>query len=390
MTAVVNSNAKNTPSKQYINKRQWLAERPYILAITITLVLILWMVSGVMQAQEAPPSHQKQSAPIAKVQIKHMQAEIIHDSIELYGRTEPNRVVTLRAEVRGKIIEVLAQRGAKVVQNQIIAKLDLNDLPAQLKQVKALISQREIEYKGAQSLNKKGYQGQAQLSQKYAALIAAKADLVRLQLTLKNTVIRAPFSGILNERYIEVGDYVKSGDKIALIADLDPLVVRAYATENQISQLAVGEIADISLLNQQRKSGKIRYIASVADQLTNTFKIEVVVGNPNSKLVAGLSSEMDIALNDVSAIKLSPALLALDEQGNIGVKSVVNGKVVFTPINIVKTQPDGIWLTGFGDSADIIVLGQGFVRDGDPVEAINTDTIGKVNTKAQRKSGLGE
>jgi membrane fusion protein, multidrug efflux system len=361
----MSSSLHSTPA----SKRQWLAERPYVLAIIITLVLVLWMVSGAMQAQDTPPTHQKQKAAIAKVQVKNMHAQTIHDSIELYGRTEPNRISTLRAEIQGKVVQVLAKRGASIRKDQIIAKIDLNDLQSQFKSSQALIKQREIEYQGAKALSKKGYQGQAKLAQAFAALELAKAEMVRLQLDIDHGVIRAPFDGVLNDRYVEVGDYVKSGDKIALVADLDPLVVRAYATEKQISHLALAQAAELRLVNNRKLQGQIRYIASVADQATNTFKIEVSVDNPNNQMSAGLSSEMNIALEQVSAIKLSPALLALDEQGNIGVKSVVEKHVVFTPINIVKTQPDGIWLTGLGENADIIILGQGFVRAGDAVEA---------------------
>jgi len=365
-------------------KRQWLAERPYVLAIVITLGLILWMASGAMHAQEKAAAHQKQISPVAKVQVQNMNAQLIHDTVELYGRTEPNRVTTLRAEIRGKITEVLAKRGTQVEKNQIIAKIALNDLPAQLKGTKALIKQREIEYEGAQALNKKGFQGKSQLSQAFSALEAAKSDLVSLKISIENTVIRAPFSGILNDRFVEVGDYVKSGDKIALIADLNPLIIRAYVTERQISEIFVGQTADIRIMNQANIQGQVRYIASVADQSTNTFKIEVTINNQDSKLTAGLSSEMDIALQQVNAIKLSPALLALDEQGNIGVKSVLDKHVVFTPINIVKTQPDGIWLTGLGTSADIIVLGQGFVRSGDEVDAVTELAPATIKSKPSK------
>jgi len=355
-------------------KRQWLAERPYVLAIIITIGLILWMASGAMHAQETPAAHQKQIAPIAKVQVQNMTAQLIHDTVELYGRTEPNRITTLRAEIHGKITEVIATRGAKVSKNQIIAKIALNDLPIQLERTQALVEQRKIEYKGAKSLNNSGFQGEAQLAQAYTALIAAKSELAKLKVSLDNTVIRAPFSGILNDRYVEVGDYVKSGDKIALIADLNPLIVRAYVTENQVNKLSVNQSADVRLLNKGHLQGRIRYIASVGDNVTNTFKIEVNIKNDKNKMPAGISSDINIPLAQVSAIKLSPALLSLDEQGNIGVKSVVNNKVVFTPINIIKTEPDGIWLTGLGENAEIIVLGQGFVRDGDEVETLIAPT----------------
>ncbi|GLX77892.1 hemolysin D [Thalassotalea insulae] len=355
---------------QYQRGRLWLAERPYVIAIFITLVLVLWMLSGVMQAKEIPTKAEKQSAVIPKVKVETLVATQVHDTVELYGRTEPDRITTLKAEISGQVTEVLAQRGSRVIKGQVIARLALNDLQSQLTRSQALLKQREIEYQGAKKLNAEGYQGKAQLSSAQANLAAVKADIKRYQIAIENTVIKAPFDGVLNTRYVEQGDYVQSGDDIAMIADLDPLVVRAYVTENQIAQLSVGQSADISLLNKQAVQGRVRYIASVANEATNTFKIEVTIDNADYQLLAGLSSEVNIALEQVPAIKISPALLALDDKGNIGVKTVAEDKVVFTPINVVKSESDGLWLTGLGQQANIITLGQGFVRDGDVVEAV--------------------
>ena len=306
----------------------------------------------------------------AQVQVETLYAENIINNVELYGRTEPDRVTTLKAELHGKIVKVLAERGSTVKKGQAIVEIALNDLSAKLTQSQALLKQKEIEYEGALKLNKDGYQGKAQLAQAFAALESAKADIIRLKLDIDNTVIKAPFDGVLNTRYVEMGDYVAPGDDIAMIADLDPLVVRAHVTEKQISQLSVGQFAQVKLLNNIQHQGELRYIASIGSDATNTFKIEVTIENKNSQLLAGLSSELSIALEQIQAIKISPALLALDEQGNIGIKSVSESVVKFTPINIIKSESDGIWLTGLGEQANVIVLGQGFVRAGDKVEAI--------------------
>jgi len=357
-----------------LNSR-WLAQRPYFIAALITLVLVLWMASGPSAAEQKStlkaqsPNHNEKQL-IAQVKVETRVGKNIHKSIELYGRTEPDRITTLKAEVRGKIVQVLAKRGSRVVKGQIIAKIALNDLPAQLQRSQALLTQREVEYQGAVKLSEQGYQGKVHLAQSFAALESVKAEIKTLELDIANTVIKAPFTGILNTRYVEVGDYVASGDDIAMIADLDPLIVRAHVTEQQINQLSVGQIAQVTLLNGEQAQGKLRYIASVGNDATNTFKIEVAIDNKKAQLLAGLSSELTIALAKMSAIKLSPALLALDERGNIGVKSVKNAIVQFTPIEIIKSETDGIWLTGLGEQADIIVLGQGFVRAGDKVEAI--------------------
>ncbi len=353
----------------------WLAQRPYLIASFITLILVLWMASGPSVAEQksalknAIPSNNEQEIK-AQVKVETRTSENIHKTLELYGRTEPNRTTTLKAEVRGKIVEILAIRGSKVSKDQVIAKIAINDLAAQLTTSQALLTQREAEYQGALKLNEQGYQGKVHLAQTFAALESVKAEIKKLELAIDNTVIRAPYTGILNTRYVEVGDYVAAGDNIAMIADLDPLIVRAHVTEQQISQLSVGQVAKVSLLNNQKAQGELRYIASVGNDKTNTFKIEVAIDNKNEKLLAGLSSEMTIDLAEMSAIKVSPALLALDEQGNIGVKSVKESIVQFTPIEIIKSESDGIWLTGLGEQADIIVLGQGFVRAGDNVEAI--------------------
>ena len=363
--------------------RQWFAERPYIIAVTIALILILWMVSGLNapQAENSPANtdHQTHEIPLPKVKVETLMATAVYDSVELYGRTEPDRTATLKAEVAGKVVEVLAKRGAPVKKGDIIARIAINDLTARLEKSTALLKQRELEYQGAARLNKDGYQGKVQLSRAEAELAAVRAEIHRLKIDIENTIIRAPFDGVMNTRYVEQGDYVKDGDDVAMIADLNPLIVRAHVTESQISQLNIGQNAHIELLNRQQADGQIRYIASVADDATNTFKIEVAIDNNDYQLLAGISGEVIIPLAQVQAIKVSPALLALDEQGNVGVKTVENNKVKFTGINIVKSETDGIWLSGLGAQADIITLGQGFVRAGDAVEAVFANQTSSVN-----------
>lgn len=351
---------------------KWFAERPYIIAISITLLLVLWMASGVMNAQEHPVKNDKKNIVIPKVKVETLYADAVSDVVELYGRTEPDRITTLKAEVSGKIQEVLAKRGSMVSKGQVIVRLEINDLKSQLSRSKALLAQREIEFKGAKKLNADGYQGEVQVSSAAANLAAVKADITRLEIALKHTVIRAPFDGVLNTRYVEEGDYVQSGDDVAMIADLNPLIVRAHVAENQVEKLSINQKAEIRLLNKPKVEGNVRYIASVANDSTNTFKIEVEIDNHDYKLLAGLSSEVHIVLNEVKAIKLSPALLALDEVGNIGVKTVESNKVVFTPINLVKSENDGLWLSGLGDQAEVITLGQGFVRAGDIVDPVKS------------------
>ncbi len=352
----------------------WFNARPYWLALLLTLLLIGWMWSGhaEQQVESAKPDAEESQAvkKLPKVRVQDFVTEAVTRNLSLYGRTEPNRKALLGAEVSGRVVAIYAKRGASVKKGDPIVKLELNDRPKQLARAKAMLKQRQIEYTGIKALSIKGFQGKARLAEAEASLVDAQASVETLQLQITKTTIRAPMSGILNERMVEIGDYLGIGDPVAKITDIDPLIVRADVTENDIDSLYLSQNASARFVNNGEVSGAIRYISSVSNENTNTFRIEVAIDNPGNKYLAGLSAELEIPLEELKAIKVSPAVLALDKSGNLGVKTVEVGKVVFTPIQVVKADGDGAWLTGFEDKVTVITVGQGFVKPGDEVEAI--------------------
>ena len=345
-------------------------QQPAWIALTIFILLCLWVASGTLSADTDKSGSQQQDVPVPKVRVTRMSADSVNRQITLYGRTEPDRLATLRAEVKGQVTEIYVNEGQVVEAGQKLLSLDANDLQQRLNSARATLKQREIELDGAKSLGKKGYQSQATLAQAEANVEAAKAQVEGLILAIENTLILAPFDGVVNERFVEVGDLLKDGDKIATVVDLDPLVITADVTETHIQQLELGQQASGRMVSGQILEGTIRYISSVSNMGTNTFKIEVQVPNPDAKHVAGMSTELAIPLQQTWAMKITPAVMALDEHGNLGVKTVENEHVKFVPIDIVKSDSEGVWLAGLGRSADVITLGHGFVRDGDKVEVV--------------------
>ncbi|MEC9261705.1 MAG: efflux RND transporter periplasmic adaptor subunit, partial [Pseudomonadota bacterium] len=137
------------------------------------------------------------------------------------------------------------------------------------------------------------------------------------------------------------------------------------------ASVTLGQQASARLISGEQVTGRIRYISNVSNEGTNTFTIEVAVANPDNALLAGLSGEIFVTLKQVNAIKITPSVMALDEDGNLGVKVVENNRVRFISIDMVKSEADGVWLAGLGEQAEVITRGQGFVRDGDSVEVVN-------------------
>ena len=342
--------------------------QPAWIALGIFVLLCLWIASGSLSADEDGASKEAQMAPVPKVRVTRMQAEQVNREVTLYGRTEPNRIATLRSEIKGQVTDIYVKEGQYVSAGEKLIAIDDNDLKQRLTSAKATLKQREIELKGARSLGKQGYQSESALASATANLEAAKAQVENLQLAIENTVIVAPFDGMVNERMVEVGDLLRDGDRIATVVDLNPLVITANVTENHIRNLSVGQNAEGRMVSGQMLTGNIRYISSVSETGTNTFKIEVEVENGDYAYLAGMSTELSIPLEQAWAVKITPAVMALDEQGNLGVKTVKDEHVEFIPIDIIKSDSQGVWLAGMGQQADVITLGHGYVKHGDRVD----------------------
>ncbi|KXI27052.1 efflux RND transporter periplasmic adaptor subunit [Paraglaciecola hydrolytica] len=351
-------------------------QQPAWIALAIVVILVLWIASGMLLADDKVNPKQVDKhhvSPLVKVSVTRLNASEVNREITLYGRTEPDRVATLRAEVKGMVEEVLVREGQFVTHGQKLFKLENTDSLNRLVSAKAMLQQRVIELDGAKSLGKQGYQSQVNLAQATANLEAAKAEVKILEFAVSKSVITAPFDGVVNEQFIEVGDLLKDGDKIATLVDLDPLVITANVTQGSVAGLQLDQVAAGRLASGEILEGKVRYISSVSDQGTNTFKVEVAVPNAGHKRVAGMSTELALPLQKTWAMRITPSVMALDELGNLGVKTVVKQRVKFIPIDIVKSDSQGVWLSGMGQQAEVIVLGHGFVRDGDEVEVAYVD-----------------
>lgn len=346
--------------------------RPYYLALLIILLLLLWMLSAPAPATNQSNTFDKssQSTPLPKVTINHFIPQKMFKELSLYGKSEANSHSIVRAEVAGKIIKVVAEKGRYVKANSSLAKIEQSERPERLAQAEAELIENDLNYKAAKSLNDKGLQGHVSLAEIKSSYLMAKTQVKQLKLELKRTNVIAPFAGVLQEQFAEQGDYMKVGDPIFSIENTNPIVIRGDATEHHIAQLTLGQQVTATLLSGATITGKLTYIASMADSQSSTFRIEAEFANPDLKLFSGISAKLIIPLYPVDAIYVSPSVLAMDEAGNLGVKLVENGVVVFKAINLVEADNDGAWLSGFDGPVDIITLGQGFVKPGAEVDAI--------------------
>lgn len=348
-----------------------LKKEPWFIAGGIVLLVVAWMLTGIGSDEQPVPQAQKSGEKVMDVRVKQQQAEEIERHVDVYGRTEPARTVTLKAETGGRVVEVPVARGEYAKKGTDLVRLDVRDRQAQLERARAQVTAARLRNEAEQKLQHESFASATRLADARAQFEAAQAELRRIEVDLGQTRIRAPFNGALQEQLIEVGDYVAPGDPVGTFVDVDTLIVTGSVSETERANLEIGSIATARLVTGQEARGRIRFIAPVAEERTRTFRIELEVPNPERALPAGVTAQIEVPAGTAVAHRVSPAILTLNADGEIGIKTVGDdGRVRFNRIEILKSTNNGVWVEGLPREANIITVGQGFVEPGDKVRPV--------------------
>ena len=352
-------------------------------AIAIALLAALWMASGMLNDTEnttgavavdamndaVTASEVSSEATETRVRVSTVTSEEHVRKIAILGRIEADKAVFVRTEVPGRISEVVVKRGARVEAGDVLLKIDPENLPALLAEAKARLEQRKIAYDSAKKLSKGGYSSQLSVAQAKADMEAARAQVSGMQRDFQNTTITAPFAGVVDELPVEVGDYNdKAGAIVARVIDLGAMNAVGEVVEHDIGFIDLGGVAEVGLPDGRILNGQVSFVAKSSNTLTRTFRVEVKMEVADGSVPEGVTAELHLPLERVVAHKISSALLTLNDEGAVGVKTVnIDNVVVFHPVEMVSDATDGIWLTGLPHEARIITVGQEFVAEGQTV-----------------------
>lgn len=328
------------------------------------------MISGsfLPDERENPHSPDETKTALIKVRVAESVSEPMTNRLVLQGQSVAERKVTVRAETGGVISEVLVNRGETVKPGSGLIRLAVDDRKSRLREAKSLLEQRKTEYNGVQKLKKSGYQAETELAKAKAALDSASATVQMAKLELDRINITAPISGVVNDRLVEVGDFVKRGDPILIIVDLNPIRVIGQVSERYLGQIKVGDAGEVRLLNDTIVPAKVSYVGSIASNNTRTFPVEMQIPNPNGLIIEGVTLELHLPIKQVFAHKVPPSVLSLLDNGELTVKAVdSSNKVIAYPISLLGDSEDAIWLGGLPDKLMLVIVGHDFVQPGQRV-----------------------
>lgn len=354
--------------------------KSYVFAAGAVIAIALWFVYNSGGKNTAPLTNQpkaEQKAVIPTVVVEYREAEEHQNSFKLFGRTEANREVDVKAETAGLVIATPVTEGRRIKRGTTLCRQDIDARQANLEQARANLEARNLDYQSSKTLVEKGYRSSVQLKSLQAAVDGAAAAVKQAQIELDNVNMRAPFSGIFDAQIAEVGDYLLPGQACGKLIEMNPLIVSVELTESQVGKISIGQEADVALATGQNISGKIRFIEANAKASTRTFRTEIEVPNADYALKGGVTATVAIKAGVVKAQHVPSKILTLDSDGTIGVRHLTSdNRVKFSTVTQIDEDSKGIWVTGLPDSTRIIVQGQDYVSVGTEVEPEVADYSG--------------
>ncbi|HSG61786.1 MAG TPA: efflux RND transporter periplasmic adaptor subunit [Pseudomonadales bacterium] len=342
----------------------------YRTALLILVLSVAWLVSGVFSSHETVAQEDRvTNAQNMVVKVKQLEAVDFIPSLAVKGRTEANRRVVLKAQIGGLLAFRADSEGQVVEAGALLCRLAEEDRALKLQEARSVLTQAKIEYDGALALKTAGYQSKQAIAAAKARMDSASAQLKRRELEMAYLEIRAPFKGVVETFHVEQGDLLNVGTQCASVLELNPLVVVGQVSERVVSQLQPGMPVDVVLAGETTVQGTLRYVASQADAMTRTFKIEALLDNTDYLVRAGLTANISVNLPAVKAHNVPSSLLSLDDAGRMGLKYLDSDNVVhFALVETLADSEAGIWVRGLPDVTTLVTIGQEYVSAGQRVE----------------------
>lgn len=353
--------------------------RSVFISALITVFLFFWVLSGVLfkdraEVDTSSIADQARDATVFKVITAEINQKLHSRILKAQGRTQADRSVRLAAETSGNISRRAVQKGDFVKKGQVICEIDVGARRAQYDEARAIRDARQIDYTAAKKLFDKGHTSKSQVASAKANYDASIAMMKARQVELSRTKIKAPFDGVVDRLPVELGDFISTGMPCATLIDKDPMLAIGYVAEKDVALIVKGAKADVILATGETLRGTIRYVAESPNEQTRTFQVEVEIPNPDLKIRGGVSADILLQAGNVMASNIPQSAVTLNDNGEIGVRTVRNGRVKFLPIEFISDGLDGAWVTGLASTETLITVGQEFVREG---EAVEVDKLGK-------------
>ena len=318
---------------------------------------------------------------VVSVEVMTTQPEAFTDRVQIVGDVEANRDVVVSAEESGVVRQLLVEKGAWVKAGQSLAQIDDRVLRAQAEEAAARAELDAESWQRQKRLWEEDNVGteMAYLQAKYGAQTSQAAARVA-QERLGRTVVRAPISGIVEDRLVEIGSMVAPGAPVARIVDISRVKVSGGVPERYAGEIQRGGEAEIVLdaFGGRDFSGTIGFVGAAVDEGSRTFPIEVTIPNPNGLIKPGMIATVRVARGGSDAAIVVPQEAVLREEDGyiVYVATERDGETVAEARTVVpgSSQSNRVVIeAGLEPGERVVVVGQQQTAAGDRLKIVNAN-----------------
>ena len=326
---------------------------------------------GVGQASATDEPEQTVSAPLPVEVVRPMKAEM-YATYRTTTTISSDADAPVPARVSGEVIDILVEEGDRVVQGQVLARLDGERLRLEMEQARANLEMTAREYERMVGLHERGLISAAAFDGMKYDMEALQASYELKRLYYDYTNIRAPIAGVVSVREIKPGQHLDVNDIAFRVTDTARLVAHMKIPQSELAKIAPGQEAEISVdaMPEEVFIASISRVSPTIDMKNGTFRATAYVDNDSGLLAPGMFGRFTIAYEKHENALTIPAAAVVDEDNESVVYVVTDGaaerRVIVTGIRTNKLVEV---LSGLEESDQIVVTGQSSLRDGSRVLA---------------------
>lgn len=349
-----------------------------VVIILASLGLIGFILSKNKASNEAKTAVVAETNATVVVKTDTVKTEIVSQDFLANGTFAASQELNFSAEKSGKVISVLVKEGDRVAAGQTLAVVRGDVINVEAQTANANYQTALNDYNRFESAFKTGGVTKQQLDQAKMNMINAKSRMTQANINVGDTRIKAPFSGIINKKYIEVGTILSGMPPTQMfeIVNVSKLKLNVNVSENQIAGLKIGSPIKVkaSVYPDKEFNGKVTFIAPKADASLN-FPVEIEINNnAANELKAGMygTAEFSSAETSKTPLMIVPRtafvgsvnanqIFVMEKDGTAKLKTVTAGRILGDQVEI---------LNGLANGDIVITSGQINLNDGTKVTVI--------------------
>lgn len=334
-----------------------------VVIVVAAMVLILLMNK---RAKTAKTELASQTSTFVSVQVEAVSDTTYSLGFTSNGTLEPYRELAFVSDVAGRVIKVMADEGTQVKAGSTLLQVDDELLQADFTATEAAWKALKTDYERLSNASEKGGVSLQQRDNLRTQLIAAESRMIVSKRRLDDATVKAPISGVINKRYVEVGAYLNPGARLFDILDDSSLKLWVNVTERQVLQLKKGSQVQLTstAFPGETYKGTLSYIGTKADRTFN-YPVEITVGAADKQnLLSGMyatvyfddqATQQGILIPRNAIVgSVKGASVFVVEQGLAHKRPVVIGAVVGKQVEVLSglTVGDSLVTTGLINVAE--------------------------------------